>query len=226
MGILHQASSVRLSLALFLLVLLSAHTLLAGDGVTPYVGIYGGVAIPETLDSVKGRGDATGFTFSDLKLNTGPLVGLKLGLSGSSKDAVARWFGLELDGSYMQTKLKEQNVRVSFANLSANFPLDSTKVKFITGAVHLLLKYPDGPFQPYVGAGPAVIHARISESNLFDSGNSTTIGLSAVGGFRLQFSEHIGAFFEYKHIRTTVEFDDVEGSAVVHAGVGGINFMF
>jgi hypothetical protein len=49
---------------------------------------------------------------------------------------------------------------------------------------------------------------------------------SGIGGVRLLFSEHVGMFFEYKHIRSMVEFDTLEGNAVVHAGVGGINFMF
>jgi hypothetical protein len=40
------------------------------------------------------------------------------------------------------------------------------------------------------------------------------------------FSEHIGLFAEYKHIRAAVEGDDLEADAVVHAGVGGINFVF
>ena len=82
--------------------------------------------------------------------------------------------------------------------------------------------------QPYIGAGPAVIHARTDEVR---SGGTpiltaTSLGLSGVGGFRLKFSEGIGVFFEYKHIRANLEFGSVEGNAVVHAGVGGINFTF
>ncbi len=211
---------------LFLLVLLSAHPVLSGEGVSPYFGVYGGVGIPQTFDDMKGRGDASGFTFSDMKLNSGPIVGVKLGMMGTSKDPVARWFGVELDGSYLQTKLEEQPVRVSLGNLGVNLPLDETKIKLITGAVHFLVKWPDGPVQPYIGVGPAVVHTRISESNLFTSGNSTTVGFSGVGGFRVNFSDHIGAFLEYKHIRTAVEFEQLEGNAVVHAGVGGINLMF
>jgi hypothetical protein len=56
--------------------------------------------------------------------------------------------------------------------------------------------------------------------------NATNLGLSGVAGFRLLFSEHVGLFAEYKHIRTNREFGDLEGDAVLHAGVGGINFTF
>ena len=40
------------------------------------------------------------------------------------------------------------------------------------------------------------------------------------------FSEHIGQFAEYKYIRASLEFDDVEADTAVHAAVGGLNFAF
>lgn len=215
-----------LSMALFVLVFLHANTSMASDGVSPYVGIYGGVAFPETFDDVKGRGAFSTIHFSDLNLKSGAMVGVKVGLTGPSGDKVARWFGLEVDGSYTQSKIEEQNVRVTGPGGSLGISIDETKVYLITGALHLLLKYPNGPFQPYAGVGPAVVHARISDSNLSTASSATSLGLSGVGGFRLMFSEHIGFFAEYKHIRAALEFDDIEGNAVVHAGVGGVNFAF
>lgn len=192
----------------------------------PYVGLYGGMAFPNALDNVEGRGSLSGITFSDFDLKSGPIVGAKVGIIGPGSNSIARWFGLEVDVSYTQSKIKSQNVQASFLGTTISFPIDETKVHLITGALHFIAKYPEGPFQPYIGAGPAAVHARNSESNTFSSGSTTSLGFSGVGGFRLLFSEHIGLFAEYKHIRATVEGEDLEADAVVHAGVGGINFVF
>lgn len=180
--------------------------MLAGEGVAPYLGIYGGIGFPETFDNVTGRGDASGLTFSDLKLKSGPMAGIKLGLFGPAKDPVASWFGIELDASYLKTKLKAQNARVSGPGFTLAGPIDESKLDFLTGALHLLVRYPGQVIQPYIGAGPAVIHARSSDvtspvlGTLFSSGSATSLGLSGVAGLRMLFSEHIGAFFDYKHI--------------------------
>jgi len=198
----------------------------AGDGVAPYIGIYGGMAFPESLHNVQGRGDLSGFAFSDFGLKSGPIVGGKFGIMGRGTDSLARWLGLEIDASYLRSKIKQQNAQVSFLGLNGTLPIDETKIELITGALHLIAKYPDGPLQPYIGAGPAVVHARFSDSNTFNSGSTTALGLSAVGGLRLMFSDHIGLFAEYKYIRAALEFDDLEADAAVHAAVGGLNFAF
>lgn len=199
---------------------------LAADGVSPYIGIYGGMAFPEDLSNVEGRGSLSGISFSDFDLKSGPLVGVKLGISGSGTDSLMRWFGLELDVSYLRSKIKQQTLQASAGGLSVNFPVDATNVHLITGAAHVLLKYPDGPFQPYLGVGPAAVHGRVSDSATFSSASTTALGLSAVGGLRVLLSEHIGFFAEYKHIRAGLEFEDVEGDVVVHGAVGGVNFVF
>jgi len=175
----------------------------------------------------------SGLTISDLKLKSGPMAGIKFGLFGPTNDPVASWFGIELDASYLRTKLKAQDVRLSAPGFFPfSGPIDESKLDFITGALHLLIRYPGQVVQPYIGAGPAVIHARSSDvtspgiGTLFTSGSATSLGLSGVAGIRLLFSEHVGAFFEYKHIRSALEFESLKGDAVVHGGVGGINLMF
>ena len=115
---------------------------------------------------------------------------------------------------------------MSFLGLTGTIPIDQTKIELITGALHLIAKYPDGPVQPYIGAGPAVVHARVSDSATFSSGSTTALGLSAVGGLCLKVSDHIGLFAEYKYIRASLKFDDLEADAAVHAAVGGLTFNF
>jgi hypothetical protein len=44
----------------------------AGDGVSPYLSVYGGMAFPESLHDVQGRGSLSGFTFSDFSLKSRP----------------------------------------------------------------------------------------------------------------------------------------------------------
>jgi opacity protein-like surface antigen len=198
----------------------------AGDGVSPYLSVYGGMAVPESLHDVQGRGSLSGFKFSDFSLKSGPMAGAKFGIMGRNSDSLARWLGLEIDASWLQSKIKQQNSQVSFVGLTGTLPIDETKIQLITGALHLIAKYPDGPVQPYIGAGPAVVHARNSESATFNSSSTTNVGLSAVGGLRFQISEHIGLFGEYKYIRASLKGDDLETDAAVHAAVGGINFVF
>jgi opacity protein-like surface antigen len=217
---------ISLSALLCGLAVLSTSGAFAGDGVSPYLGLYGGMAFPESLHDVQGRGNLSGISFSDFDMKSGPMVGGKFGIVGRGSDSLARWLGLEIDVSYIRSKIKQQNSQLSFLGLTGTLPIDETKIELITGALHLIAKYPDGPVQPYIGAGPAVVHARLSESNTFNSGSTTTLGLSTVGGLRFMVSEHIGLFAEYKYIRASLKGDDLEGDAAVHAAVGGFNYAF
>jgi opacity protein-like surface antigen len=200
--------------------------LVGSVGAEGYVGIYGGIAIPETFDDVR-EGN---FSISDLKLKTGPMVGFKFGGYAPASSA-AGWLGVELDGAYTKSALKAQTIRLSGAGFNVPTQMDEATVHLITGAVHVLVRYPGSTFQPYLGAGPAVVHARsdgftVANVVRLSSSEATALGLSGVAGFRLLFTDHIGLFAEYKHIRATLEFDDVRGDAVVHGGVGGLLLAF
>ena len=81
----------------------------------------------------------------------------------------------------MRSKIKQQTLQASAGGLSVSFPVDETKAHLITGAVHVLFKYPDGPFQPYLGVGPAAVYGRVSDSATFSSDSATALGWSAVG---------------------------------------------
>lgn len=67
---------------------------------------------------------------------------------------------LEIDASYIQSKIKQQNSQVSFAGLTGTLPIDETKIQLITGALHLIAKYQMARYN-LIGAGPAVVHARV-----------------------------------------------------------------
>lgn len=68
--------------------------------------------------------------------------------------------GLEIDASYIQSKIKQQNSQVSFAGLTGTLPIDETKIQLITGALHLIAKYQMARYN-LIGDGPAVVHARV-----------------------------------------------------------------
>jgi opacity protein-like surface antigen len=156
------------------------------------------------------------------------MAGAKFGIMGPASNSLARWLGLEIDASWIQTKIKQQDVQLSvFGRAFGAVPMDETKVQLITGALHVIAKYPDGPVQPYIGAGPAVVHARVSDSGTFTSGTATALGLSGIAGLRFKVSERIGLFAEYKYIRASpLKFNDLEAEAVIHAAVGGLNLAF
>lgn len=196
------------------------------EGFGGYVSAYGGVAIPETFDNVR-----TGaLSIGDLKLKTGNIFGIKFGFTGHSKDQVWRYFGAELDLSIANTAIRAQSWRVSGGGLSGSIPASQADVRFFTSALHFMARWPDGPVRPYIGAGPAIVHGRVSQVNLggvpVGDGSGTSIGLSAVAGTGFKITDRFGMFIEYKHIRAAMEFDDLKGDAVVHAGVAGVNVTF
>ena len=152
-----------------------------------YLGVYGGMAFPETFDDVKGRNDLAGASFSDLKLNSGRMIGLKFGWNvrpaiPSPAFSVLNWT------VPTSSEIKAQNVRVSGPGGSKKLPLDESNLYFVTGALHLLLRYPGQVFQPYIGAGPGVVYARASDLKVgsftaFESGSATSLPYQVSPGF-------------------------------------------
>ncbi len=146
---------------------------------------------------------------------------------GHTKDAVWRYFGAEVDLSVVSTALRAQPLRIS----GGSIPLPDTDMSFLTGALHFLVKLPDGPVQPYIGIGPAVIHSKVDAINAGPSlsvkeQSATALGISGIAGMRFRLAEQFGAFLEYKQIRAALDFDNVKGDAVIHAGAVGFNFLF
>jgi len=210
----------------------AADTPVKKEGFGPYLSLYGGVAIPETLDNGTYSGRVGGLTLSsrpigDLKLKTGSIFGAKVGLMGHSKDAVWRYFGMELDVSATSTAVKSQPLRIAGFN---SLPIPETDLTFLTGALHFLAKVADGPVQPYIGIGPAVVHGKLdairTSALTVGDQSATALGLSAIAGMRVKLAEQFAAFLEYKHIRASMDFDHVSGDAVIHAGVGGFSVLF
>jgi opacity protein-like surface antigen len=195
-----------------------------------HAGIYGGAGIPKSFSDIQGKSNLTGLSVTDLKLQTGPMFGMKLGVFGPANERMGRWFGAELDVSYLRSELKAQDATVSLLNVTAITQIDKSKIDLITGAIHFLIKYPGTVIQPYVGAGPAIIHAKLDKVTIggvvSNSSSATSLGLSGVGGVRVKFTDQIGGFLEYKHIRAGLEFETLKGDAVVHAAVAGVNFTF
>ncbi|MGC3972816.1 MAG: outer membrane beta-barrel protein [Nitrospira sp.] len=196
------------------------------EGFGWYVGAYGGVAIPETFDNVR----TDSFSIGDLKLKTGSMFGAKFGFTGHSKDQVWRYFGAELDLSITNTAIRAQSWRVSGGGLNGSIPASQADLRFFTTALHFMARWPDGPVRPYVGAGPAIVHGSVSRVQLggipVGDSSGTSIGLSAVAGVGVKIKDQFGMFVEYKQIRAAMEFDNLKGDAVVHAGVVGVNVSF
>lgn len=146
---------------------------------------------------------------------------------GSRNDNILRWFGGELDLGYLKTVVRDQPVTGTVQGLTGSGRVVETDVNIFSGALHLIGKFPDGPLQPYVGVGPAVVHAWISEDNF--SSAATNVALSAISGVRARISETVGAFVEYKYLRAELDFKDdfdAQGLLQVHAVVGGVQLTF
>lgn len=192
-------------------------------GPQAYIGLYGGIGFPDAFKDIQGQGAR----LSDLDLNPGPRVGGKMGVFGPRNDNFLRWFGVELDLGYLKTAVRDQPATVTVPGLTASGRVVETDVNIFSGALHVIGKFPDGPLQPYVGVGPAVVHAWISEDDF--SSAATNIALSALGGVRARISDAVGAFVEYKYLRAELDFKDdfdAQGLAQVHAVVGGVQLTF
>jgi len=111
------------------------------------------------------------------------------------------YLGLEVDSSIAHSNVHRRSLSMSPAIQGYNratVPND-TWVDWTT-ALHIVGRYgflpdpevPLGRLQPYVGIGPAVIC-------LYEEVDSAkNFGIDVLGGLRYMFTEHIGAFVEYK----------------------------
>ncbi|MEE9240615.1 MAG: outer membrane beta-barrel protein, partial [bacterium] len=89
--------------------------------------------------------------------------------------------------------------------------------------------FPDGKFQPYVTAGPAIFFIDL------DDGDETQVGIQVGAGVKWMFTKNLGLFAEYRYMSARdVEFEESEGASTVkietdfnsHSVLGGLSFRF
>ena len=179
-----------------------------------YIGLYGGLAYPESLGDVTDQ--RTGSQSLDIPLSqfpheSDPIVGLKVGFN---PDPQYTWFAVE--GEFFVTDAETGSTAV----------LPSANIDVRALSLNILLRFlPDRPIYPYIGIGPSLIWAK---SLQLEGRNKTitTLGLNLLAGVRLPIADRFMAFVEYKHNRSRLDFNLVNADFRLDAGVVGLAIMF
>ena len=126
---------------------------------------------------------------------------------------------------------------------AGSVPIQDTDFRVGTVALNLLVRYPYGPIQPYVGVGGAFLFADVDDIKtsasvvflgpggavLFPAGTTfltgdddTGFGLQLMGGLRGFVTDNLALFAEYKWVLSEFEFSEFEldySTSHVYAGL-------
>ena len=188
-----------------------------------YIAGQAGYAMPSDLSDIKGTGNSSGVTSTDLALKSGLAYGIKI---GGYFPGAANWLGLEFEGFYNQPDIKAQTATLTPGGQQQ---VDSSKMRVATFAVNVLARYPGETFQPYVGIGGGVNVADIEGTrNTFSDDFTMAPSLNVLAGIRAFVTERIAFFGEFKHNRSTFKFSENEFDATYRTNMfmGGIAFHF
>lgn len=196
----------------------------AADRPDPYIGLYGGLTIPERLQDVRGTGVFSALKFTDLKLARSAILGAKLGFFRSPKS----WLGVETEFFYTNPHVKQQNITLSGAVPTTTTNFAGAHIRMATWALNLIARYPGERFQPYAGVGFGIFWARISGQAFATSADGSP-GLNALGGMRFALTERLALFGEYKYNQAAFDFGKnvtIHTLYQAHHFVGGLSFLF
>jgi opacity protein-like surface antigen len=191
----------RFSLSLLLLIALSSITIPAQA--EWYVAGQAGYNFADALRNVKGTGGLSGLEAPDFDMKNSLAYGGKVGVY-PFHGAI----GFELDVFHSTPHIKNLDdipgIHLAVTNVGANF----------------LLRYPGVTFQPYIGVGPAILIARLSESTTTQQDTQVSIGANVLAGIRAFVTPHVALFTEYKYTDAKFGFDGAFGS------VGGFDSTY
>jgi len=178
------------------LFLLTALLMIATSGQAEwYVAGQAGYNFAGSLRNVTTTGPFSGIELQDFDMKNSLAYGGKVGVypfHGS--------LGFELDVFHSTPHVKNLDdspgIHLAVTNVGANF----------------LLRYPGATFQPYLGAGPAILIARLSPSVETQQDKQVSIGFNFLTGIRAFVTPHVALFTEYKYTDAKFGFDDAFGS--------------
>lgn len=192
---------------------------------TPYAypeayigGQIGTTLAGNTLKGVELTDFSPAGSMSDRELASSALLGVKLGYYFPR----ARWFGIETEFFQTTPHIKQQNTRISIpsgATLKDFGPVAGGTVEGTLSGdyfrvrtwvpINFMFRYHKTRLQPYLGFGPGIFMARIktTASGFEGTQSSTSIGFNVKAGLEYFVTRHFSAFGEWKHDRTSFNFD-------------------
>lgn len=160
-----------------------------------YVAGQAGYNFADSLRNVTTTGPFSGIELQDFDLNNSVAYGGKIGaypFHGS--------LGFELDVNHSTPHVKSlgdsPGIHLAVTNVGAN----------------IVLRHPGVTFQPYLGAGPGIMIARLSRSVETQQDTQVSIGFNFLTGIRAFVAPKVALFTEYKYTHSKFGFHDAFGS--------------
>ncbi len=160
-----------------------------------YVAGQAGYSFADSLRNVTTTGPFSGIELQDFDMKNSLAYGGKVGLypfHGS--------LGFELDVFHSTPHIKNLDdipgIHMAVTNIGAN----------------VLLRYPGATFQPYLGIGPGILIARLSQSPTTQQDTQVSIGFNFLTGIRAFVTSNVALFTEYKYTDAKFGFDDAFSS--------------
>lgn len=168
-----------------------------------YVAGQAGYSFADALRNVKGTGGLSGLEAPDFDMKNSLAYGGKVGVYPFHGA-----LGFELDVNHSTPHIKNLDdipgIHMAVTNVGAN----------------VLLRYPGATFQPYLGVGPGILIARLSQSATTQQDTQVSIGFNFLTGIRAFVTPHVALFTEYKYTDAKFSFDGAFGS------VGGFDSTY
>jgi opacity protein-like surface antigen len=194
-----------------------------------FVGIYGGVTLPQDLQHVHGTGSLSSITATDIDLKVSPIYGVKLGLLPQHYPSHLR---LETEFFYTNPHMRQQDVTFTAPGAAATVNFTGAHLRVATWAVNLVFRHPGERFEPYAGVGLGIFWARVAGASAaggIGTSADTSPGLNALAGMRFLLTERLVFFTEYKYTRASFDFGkDIALHTLyeAHHFVGGLALQF
>jgi opacity protein-like surface antigen len=160
-----------------------------------YVAGQAGHSFADSLRNVTTTGPFSGIELQDFDMKNSLAYGGKVGVypfHGS--------LGFELDVFHSTPHVKNLDdvpgIHLAVTNVGAN----------------ILLRYPGVTFQPYLGAGPGILIARLGRSVQTQQDTQVSVGFNFLTGIRAFVTPNTALFSEYKYTDAKFGFDDAFGS--------------
>jgi opacity protein-like surface antigen len=192
-----------------------------------YVAGQVGVNIPYSLSNVEWSGLApTTLGGSDLALQNSAMYGAKLGYFFDSLKAQNFNLGVETEVFNATPHIKQQDVGLGVINLGS-IPGFTNRV-FTWAPVNIVVRYQEGAFEPYAGAGFGIFFSRIARDPDFGSSTSTDVGLNTQLGVRYRLTNNLAVFGEWKFNHANLTHSSLLGAngLDLSADYNAHNFVF
>jgi opacity protein-like surface antigen len=185
-----------------------------------YLGGAIGGNFPLDLSDVQFSAVGGSASSTDIKLEDSLAYGAKAGYFFP----FFKWVGVEAEAYTSNPNIAAQNIDIMGLPISLN----GADLQVVTGAFNLVARYPGERFEPYLGAGPAVIYSKIS--NAGESFSTVVPGLNVVAGTRFFLFDWLALFTEYKFNYAKFDYDDnsisLKGTYRANHVHGGISIHF